>query len=121
MKYLQSQADIIVDQLNYGTIGAAAREAMMLGKPVICHIAAKIYEHRLPMRDCPVINATEETIYDVLKKLILMPEKERKKIGVKSRKWMLKWYDAKVCAKRFEQIYDRLMNGKPPYSESIKH
>ncbi|MCI0564176.1 MAG: hypothetical protein MN733_37350, partial [Nitrososphaera sp.] len=37
-RFLQIQADVIVDQLNYGRYGATAREGMMLGKPTICYI-----------------------------------------------------------------------------------
>ena len=38
VRYLQAQADIVLDMLSYGWYGANAREAMMLGKPVICYI-----------------------------------------------------------------------------------
>ena len=34
VRFIQVQADIVVDQLNYGRIGANARESMMLGRPV---------------------------------------------------------------------------------------
>ncbi len=118
MKYLQVQADIIVDQLNYGSIGAFAREGMMLGKPVICHVAEQIRSYNDAMRECPAIDATEETIYEVLKKVVEMTKEERIEMGKNSRKWMLKWYDSDVCAARFEKVYDRLMKGLPPYDKS---
>ncbi len=118
MKYLQVQADIIVDQLNYGSIGAFAREGMMLGKPVICHIAEKIRSYTDAMRDCPAIDATEKTIYEVLKKVVEMTKEERAEIGQSSRDWMLKWYDSDVCAARFEKVYDRIMKGLPPYDKA---
>ena len=38
VRFIQVQADIVVDQLNYGRYGAQAREGMMLGRPTVCYI-----------------------------------------------------------------------------------
>src|SRR5207247_11086104 len=38
VRFIQAQADIVVDQLNHGRYGAQAREGMMLGKPTVCYI-----------------------------------------------------------------------------------
>ena len=38
LRYYQAQADIVVDMLTYGFFGAEVREAMMLGKPVVCYL-----------------------------------------------------------------------------------
>jgi hypothetical protein len=118
MRYYQVQADIIIDQLNYGTIGSAAREGMMLGKPVICHVSEMIRTTNIAMKDCPAIDATEESIYDVLKKLALFSHEERQRIGIQSRKWMLKWYDADVCAQRYEKVAHCLVHKLPLHPES---
>ena len=117
MRYYQVQADIIIDQLNYGSIGSAAREGMMLAKPVICHISDLIRNTNIAMRDCPAVNATENTIYEALKNLVSSKE-ERLFIGTQSRKWMLKWFDADVCAERYEKIANRLINKLPLHPES---
>ena len=42
LRYYQVQADIFVDMLTYGFFGATAREAMMLGKPVVCYLQAGV-------------------------------------------------------------------------------
>jgi hypothetical protein len=110
MKYYQSQADIIVDQLNYGSIGSASREGMMLAKPVVCFISEHIRESNISMKDCPAISANEETIYGVLKGLLEAKENERREIGEKSRRWMLKWFDADVCASRYEKLANAVLN-----------
>ena len=115
MRFLQVQADLIVDQLVIGRYGAQAREGMMLGKPTICHI-----DRREPqgaselacLAECPLVDATEETVYPVLKRLLSSPE-ERERIGRESRAYALKWHGADNLAKRFEQIYDRMMAGQP--------
>ena len=115
MRFLQVQADVIVDQLVIGRYGAQAREAMMLGKPTICHI-----DRREPpgvpelacLAECPLVDATEETIYPVLRRLLSSPE-ERERIGRASRAYALKWHAADSLAERFERIYDRMMAGLP--------
>ena len=38
MRYYQTQADIIVEQLIYGWWGSSGIETMALGKPVICYL-----------------------------------------------------------------------------------
>lgn len=113
MRYLQAQADVIVDQLNLGRYGAQAREGMMLGKPTVCYInpAEPAGVERLEsIGECPLASATEDSIYDVLKDLLSSPEK-RREIGGKSRAFALKWHSADACAERFEQVYDRMMAG----------
>lgn len=115
MRFLQVQADVIVDQLVLGRYGAQAREGLMLGKPTVCHI-----DRREPpgvsglgcLAECPLVDATEETVYGVLKRLLLS-EEERKRIGRASRAYAVKWHGADNVARRFERIYDRMMAGQP--------
>lgn len=114
MRYVQAQADVIVDQLNLGRYGAQAREGMMLGKPTICFINPEEPAGVAPLEsigECPLVSATENTVYDVLRDLLLSPKK-RADIGRKSRAYALKWHSADACAERFERVYDRMMLGK---------
>ena len=114
VRFLQVQADVIVDQLNYGRYGATAREGMMLGKPTICYInpnEPSPGDVLSSIREVPLVSATERTIYEVLKDLLLSPEK-RLKIGQASREYALKWHSADACAQRYERIYDSVMNGR---------
>ncbi len=121
IRYIQIQADIIVDQLNFGRYGATAREGMMLGKPVICYITNNEEEEKYQLQsiaECPLINATENTVYDVMKKLVINKEL-RENISRKSREYALKWHSADSCAERYEYLYDKLFNGEPlTYPES---
>ena len=115
MRFLQIQADVIVDQLNIGRYGAQAREGMMLGKPTVCHIDRREPTGVLELAcwdECPLVDATEETIYPVLKRLLLSPE-ERQRIGRASRAYAMKWHAADSAAERFELLYDRMMAGRP--------
>lgn len=110
IKYYQAQADIIVDQLNFGRYGANAREGMMLGKPVICYLNQFEYKEEdklLSLQECPLVSATEDSVYKELKNLIVNKEL-RLTIGNASREYALKWHDAEACAERYERIYDEL-------------
>lgn len=111
LRYVQAQSDIVVDQLNLGRYGAISREGMMLGKAVICYInrAGKHVDDQMEWLDeLPVVSATEETVYEVLKMLVLDADK-RASIGRKSREYALKWHSSESCAKRYERIYDKLI------------
>lgn len=121
MRFLQVQADIVVDQLNYGRYGAQARESMMLGKPTICHIDPRQGEGVPSLRclaECPLVEADENSIYFVLKRLISSPQ-ERYRIGQLSRAYAMKWHSADACADRFEKVYDRIVEGLPPEADDI--
>jgi hypothetical protein len=115
LRYYQVQADIFVDMLTVGFFGANAREAMMLGKPVVCYLRPEWLES---MRDeipeyvdeLPIVSATPETIRDVLIDLITHPEK-RREIGARGREFAVKWHSSRAAARRFDAIYGRLLAG----------
>jgi len=115
VRFIQAQSDIVIDQLNYGRYGAQAREGMMLGKPVVCYINP----HELSptdelqcLKEAPLVSATEQTIYEVLKDLAGDAAK-RRAIGEASRRYAMKWHSADACAERYERIYDELMSREP--------
>lgn len=111
VRYIQVQADVIVDQLNYGRYGATAREGMMLGRPTVCymHKDEPAGEDRLEsIETCPLVSANEATIYDVLLDLLSDAQK-RESIGRAGRDFAVKWHGADSCAARFEKIYDALL------------
>jgi hypothetical protein len=113
-RFLQVQADVIVDQLNYGRYGAGAREGMMLGRPTVCYINPNEATQGAAspwLREVPLVSATEKTVYEVLKGL-LRDEERRRKIGRASREYALKWHSADPCAERYEAIYDLIMRGE---------
>lgn len=113
VRYLQVQSDIFLDMLTYGWFGATAREAMMLGKPVICFLRPEWLEsarQEIPdyVDELPIISATPQTIEAVLKDLILNTEK-RLEIGRLSRQFALKWHSSEAGARRFNRIYKKLL------------
>jgi hypothetical protein len=121
IRYLQVQADIVVDQLNYGRYGANAREAMMLGRPTICHLTpgqAAPQSSLRPIEAAPMLDADEDTITDVLRALVLDRER-RLELGRKAREFAVAWHGQDACAKRYEKLIDRIRAGLPPESPDL--
>jgi hypothetical protein len=120
-RFIQVQADIIVDQLNYGRYGALAREGMMLGKPVIGRVNKN--DGDKPATQCiletPIVHADETSVVDVLRDLALDASK-RAAIGRASREHAIKWWSADRLAERFEQVYDHIRkHGQIPIEEDL--
>ena len=121
VRFLQVQADIVVDQLNYGRYGANARESMMLGKPVICrlssHQAAPLPDLR-PIDEAPLIDASEASVYEVLRDLVVDADR-RRRVGRASRAFALAWHAEDACAARYETVIERIRAGLPPESRDL--
>ena len=118
VRYYQVQSDIVVDMLTVGWFGANVREAMMLGKPVVCYLRPEWLEsmrREIPdyVDELPVVSATPSTVYDVLKDLIENPEK-RQEIGRRGREFAVKWHSPEASAKRMIQIYSSLLGSTAP-------
>lgn len=116
IRYYQAQADIFLDMLTYGFFGANVREAMMLGKPSICFLRPEWLESmraEIPdyVDELPVVNATPDTVYEVLKRLV-ENEAERKEIGRRSRNFAEKWHASDVAAVHFDQLFEKIIAGK---------
>ena len=101
LRYYIEQADIVVDQLRYQAFGSFARESMSMGKPVIGNVRPSLREH-LP--GLPLIDATAETLCELLETLALDPAK-RKAAGIASRNYALEHFDLNGIARQLEHIY----------------
>ena len=117
LRFLQAQADIFLEMLTFGWFGANAREAMMLGKPVICYIRPEWLEsvkQEIPeyAKDLPIISATPGTVEAVLRDLITHPEK-RIEVGRRSRTFAERWHSSEAGGRRFDEIYSKLLRGDP--------
>lgn len=116
-RWMIAQADIVVDQLNYGRFGATAREGLMLGRPVVGRLN-KLEPGGIPpvraIAECPIVDASEDTIFEVLKGLVQNPE-QLKQLGRQSRDYAVKWWSKEVLAERYERVHDHLRAyGRPP-------
>jgi len=108
MKYVQSQADIVVDQLYYGQIGSFARECLALGKPIIGYLKQGPYSPKI-LQDCPILSVDHGggNLYELILELIDSPKK-RKDLGKKRREFALKYYSTDTCAEKLKKVYDKL-------------
>lgn len=110
VRYYQVQADIVVDQLWAGSWGANGREAMMLGKPVVGFVhpfendPADVLD---AIASVPIVNANVESIYEVLRALVLDPAR-RQELGRRSREFALAWHSSHAGAARYEAAYDAM-------------
>lgn len=116
VRFYQLQADIVVDALEFGWYGANVREAMMLGKPVVCYIRpeclAEVDRQNPGFADeLPIVRATPDTVYDVLVDLIEHPEK-RVEIGRQSREFAVKWHSAEAGARRMSNLYLEVLTAR---------
>ena len=116
VRYYQAQSDIVVDMLTYGWFGAGVREALMLGKPVVCYLRPEWLESmraEIPgyVDELPIVSATPENVREVLIDLIDNPGK-RREIGQWGREFAVKWHSSKAGARRFDRIYSELLRGE---------
>ena len=108
-------ADIYVDQLIFG-YALAALEAMAYGKIVISGIEPEKPEYRefsnkSYLDECPVIPAGPNTIYSVLKNLIIHRNKWSN-IGIRTRAFAEKRHSYQSTVNLFEQIYKKIWYGE---------
>lgn len=113
VRYYQLQCDVVGDMLTLGWFGANVREAMMLGKPAVCYLRPswieQVREHAPGyVEELPVVNATPETVHDVVSELLDNPGK-RQELGERGREFALKWHSAQAGARRFDEIYSELL------------
>ena len=117
VRFLQMQADIFLEMLTFGWFGANAREAMMLGKPVICFIRPEWLDSlRAEIPDyadeLPVVSATPDTLEQVLRDLV-SDKRKRLEIGRRSREFAIKWHSKETSARHFDVIYRELLCENP--------
>lgn len=116
IRYYQVQADIVLDMLTFGFFGSTAREAMMLGKPVVCFLRPEWLEtmrQEIPeyVDELPIVSATPETVYDVVLDLIDHPAK-RVEIGRKSREFAVRWHSSDAAGRHFDVLLQQVMAGQ---------
>jgi len=97
-----AECDIYVDELRCGSHGVTAVEAMASGKPTITYVRKDLIDKYPP--DIPIVNANPDTIYSVLKKLIL-DAGLRHEIGKQSRAYVEKYHAIDVVVSDLLQIY----------------
>ena len=90
-------SDIILDQFGNHWLGAGAVDSMLMGRPVIGNARNDVFTKVLgePMPMCDAVN--EGLISDWLE-ILVADSTRRKVIGIQSRDYMLRHFDAKDTA-----------------------
>lgn len=104
IKYIQVQADIVIDQLCAGWYGTNAVECMALGKPVISYLRDDILKI-CPNENLPVINANPDTIEQTIANTI-DNKSYLNNTGEISRRYTTKYHDRTEVAKEFLKYYN---------------
>lgn len=102
-------ADVFVDQLLVGWYGAAAVEAMALGRTVVAHIDPGDRSRTPPdfQRDLPIIEATPASLEAVLGALARERRDELAALGARGRAFAERWHDPIRIAERMKDDYER--------------
>lgn len=120
-RQLYERADLLVDQLLCGWYGGVAVELMALAKPVIAYIREEDLGYVPPeMRaDLPVISATPDTIYHVLKEWLTVRRADLPALGLQGRAFVEKWHNPATMAAMLKADYERIRGSKRSPSRSI--
>lgn len=97
--------DVYIDELKCGAHGVTAVETMASGKPTVTYIREDLV-HKYP-KELPLVSANPETIYDVLKDLILSHSR-RHELGLESRAYVEKYHDLSVVCDDLIGIYNEI-------------
>jgi len=111
---IYERADLLVEQLLAGWYGGLAVELMALGKPVVCYLRETDLKF-IPgemRKDIPIINATPDTLYDVLKQWLTSRRQELPTVGRRSRVYAEKWHDPLKIAAAMKCDYETIMADK---------
>ncbi len=102
-------AEIVVyDNFTRGTM------VMALGKPIICYIREcdLSFVPEGMRSNLPTINATPQTVYEVLKECLTEGKHELPEIGRRSRAYVERWHDPIRIAAKLKSEYEGIMAEK---------
>ena len=107
MRLFYDKADVVADQFLCGAFGCTCLEAMAMERPVLISIneedVVREYGEMMPVLNC----RTPEQICENL--LLMRDEPERREIGKKARKWVVKHHDKNLVAKKLLSTYSEIL------------
>ena len=108
-RYIQAQADIVVEEIIRGLWGSTALESISLGKPVITFVRKEwedFYYKCFPeTRPIPFIIANKNDIYETLKKVVIDKNYSASKAAY-GRKWAKKHLNPSINAASFSKLLE---------------
>lgn len=94
-------ADILIDQIIWGSYGVASMQALQAGKAVVAYLSESNINDFFS-DECPIINANPETLYQKL--LELLDNKDLNQIKINGQKYYNKMHSPNVVAKKLLQV-----------------
>jgi hypothetical protein len=112
---LYAKADLLVDQLLAGWYGGLAVELMALARPVIAYLREEDMQFipQAMREELPVVSATPESIYHVLRDLLTVRRHQLRELGERGRKYVEMWHDPIRVATTLKTTYERIVR-RPP-------
>lgn len=107
LKEKYKECDLFIDQILAGWYGTASIEAMAIGRPTICFIREEYFKYIDYGQNIPILNATPDTIFQVLKNAIDQKEK-LPGIGRMSRDFVEKIHNSTKLADTLISLYEKM-------------
>jgi glycosyltransferase involved in cell wall biosynthesis len=104
--------DIVAEQF-LGGYAMFAIEAMSAGKPVLSNLTWMSDELRAELGECPIVDATPETLTDQLRRLVADPEL-RQRLGRASRQYVLDHHSYAAVGERWAELFAALWSARSP-------
>jgi len=107
-------ADLVIDQLLAGWYGGFAVEAMALAKPVICYIREDDLKYipQAMRAELPIINATPDSIYTVVREWVTSRRHGLRERGLQSRRYVERWHEPVQIVSKLMRDYQRIAKAK---------
>ncbi len=114
-RILNTQTDILVEQLIFSGYALSGIEGMVSGLPVCSNLEEDQYLQVMRrytyLNECPILSTTPETILTNLRLLIKNPDL-RRTLGEAGRKYVQKYHSEKAARYLFSKIYDQIWYNK---------
>lgn len=114
-KMLQSEVDILVDQIIIPGYGLNAIEGMACGVPVLANLDqekyTRVFRRYSFLDECPILAANHETIKEDIRSLVVNPGL-RETLGRAGRHYAEKYHSIEAAKYLFGAIYDKIWQGK---------
>ncbi len=102
-----AECDVFLDQFTIGAEGLASLEAMAMGKPVVCYIRPSL-RARYP-DSLPIVSADQNSLAATVAGL-LADGQRRHELGVRGRRYVEEYHDARQIAAELIDIYKELQS-----------
>jgi glycosyltransferase involved in cell wall biosynthesis len=112
------RADVVADQFLLGAYALFAIEGMALGKPVLCYLDSRFAHWHPEWDDCPIVNASPDTLLDELRRLVVDADL-RRELGERGPEYVRHHHSLDAVGKQLDVIYRSLWDARPSDRRSL--